>query len=144
MTKRAITVVEGNDRGVVPEDENRAQRVERLVAFGRALSDPIRVRMVGMMAEAAASGRGCCGLPDLGVPAGEGDVGICVCEFQDRFVMGQSKVSYHMRKLKDAGLVREEKRGKWSFYSLDREAAREVLGDTAEQLGTDAGSVAGV
>ena len=135
MTKRAITVVEGNDRGV-PEDENRAQRVERLVAFGRALSDPIRVRMVGMMAEAAASGRGCCGLPDLGVPAGEGDVGICVCEFQDRFVMGQSKVSYHMRKLKDAGLVREEKRGKWSFYSLDREAVCEVLGDTAEQLGT--------
>jgi len=143
VTKRTITVVEGNDRGV-PEDENRAQRVERLVAFGRALSDPIRVRMVGMMAEAASSGRGCCGLPDLGVPAGEGDVGICVCEFQDRFVMGQSKVSYHMRKLKDAGLVREEKRGKWSFYSLDREAAREVLGDTAEQLGTDAGSVAGV
>lgn len=143
MTKRAITVVEGNDRGV-PEDENRAQRVERLVAFGRALSDPIRVRMVGMMAEAAASGRGCCGLPDLGVPAGEGDVGICVCEFQDRFVMGQSKVSYHMRKLKDAGLVWEERRGKWSFYSLDREAAREVLGDTAEQLGTDAGTVAGV
>ena len=143
MTKRAIAVVEGSDRGV-PKEENRAQRVERLVAFGRALSDPIRVRMVGMMAEAAASGRGCCGLPDLGVPAGEGDVGICVCEFQDRFVMGQSKVSYHMRKLKDAGLVREEKRGKWSFYSLDREAAREVLGDTAEQLGTDAGSVAGV
>ena len=143
MTKRAITVVEGNDRGV-PEDENRAQRVERLVAFGRALSDPIRVRMVGMMAEAAASGRGCCGLPDLGVPAGEGDVGICVCEFQDRFVMGQSKVSYHMKKLKDAGLVREEKRGKWSFYSLDHEAVREVLGDTAEQLGTGTGSVAGV
>ena len=138
MTKRDIAVVEGNDRGV-PEEENRAQRVERLVAFGRALSDPIRVRMVGMMAEAAASGRGCCGLPDLGVPAGEGDVGICVCEFQDRFVMGQSKVSYHMRRLKDAGLVREEKRGKWSFYSLDREAAREVLGDTAEQLGTDRG-----
>ena len=143
MTKRAIAVVEGNDRGVLKE-EKRAQRVERLVAFGRALSDPIRVRMVGMMAEAAASGRGCCGLPDLGVPAGEGDVGICVCEFQDRFVMGQSKVSYHMRRLKDAGLVREEKRGKWSFYSLDREAIREVLGDTAEQLGTDAGSVANV
>ena len=138
MTKRAITVVESSDRGVL-EEENQEQRVERLVAFGRALSDPIRVRMVGMMAEAAASGRGCCGLPDLGVPAGEGDVGICVCEFQDRFVMGQSKVSYHMRRLKDAGLVREEKRGKWSFYSLDREAIREVLGDTAEQLGTDRG-----
>jgi ArsR family transcriptional regulator, arsenate/arsenite/antimonite-responsive transcriptional repressor len=58
--------------------------------------------------------------------------------------MGQSKVSYHMKKLKDAGLVQEEKRGKWSFYSLDHEAVREVLGDTAEQLGTDAGWVAGV
>ena len=143
MTKRAITVVEGNDRGV-SEDEGRAERYERLVAFGRALSDPIRVRMIGMMAEAAASGRGCCGLPDLGVPAGEGDVGICVCEFQDGFAMGQSKVSYHIRKLKDAGLVREEKRGKWSFYSLDREAVRELLGDTAGHFGTGAGSVAGV
>jgi ArsR family transcriptional regulator len=30
--------------------------------------------------------------------------------------MGQSRVSYHMRKLKDAGLVREERRSKWSFY----------------------------
>ena len=45
--------------------------------------------------------------------------------------MGQSKVSYHMKKLKDAGLVREERRGKWSFYSLDREAAGERLGDAA-------------
>jgi ArsR family transcriptional regulator len=110
------------------------ERVERLVALGRALSEPIRVRMLGMMAEAAASGRGCCGLPDLGVPADEGDVGICVCEFEDRFGMGQSKVSYHMKKLKEAELVREEGRGKWSFYSLDREAARELLGDSEKLL----------
>jgi ArsR family transcriptional regulator, arsenate/arsenite/antimonite-responsive transcriptional repressor len=120
-----------------PEGDRTTQdeeRVSRLVALGRAISDPIRVRMLGIMAEAAASGRACCGLPDLGVPAGEGDGGICVCEFQDRFGMGQSKVSYHMRKLKDAGLVREEKRGKWSFYSLDREAVRELLGETAGHL----------
>jgi ArsR family transcriptional regulator, arsenate/arsenite/antimonite-responsive transcriptional repressor len=39
-----------------------------------------------------------------------------------------------MKKLKDAGLVREERRGKWSFYSLDREAARELLGETADRL----------
>ena len=48
--------------------------------------------------------------------------------------MGQSKVSYHMKKLKDAGLVREERRGKWSFYSLDREAAGELLGEAADRL----------
>jgi hypothetical protein len=34
----------------------------------RALSDPIRVRMLGMLAAEAAEGRGCCGLPDLGAP----------------------------------------------------------------------------
>jgi ArsR family transcriptional regulator, arsenate/arsenite/antimonite-responsive transcriptional repressor len=48
--------------------------------------------------------------------------------------MGQSKVSYHMRKLKEAGLVREERRGKWSFYSIDREAAGALLGEAAERL----------
>jgi ArsR family transcriptional regulator, arsenate/arsenite/antimonite-responsive transcriptional repressor len=110
------------------------ERVARLVALGRALSDPIRVRMLGMMAE----GRSCCGLPDLGAPADEGEenLGICVCEFEDYFGMGQSKVSYHVRKLKEAGLILEEKRGKWSFYSLHREAARELLHETATHLGS--------
>jgi ArsR family transcriptional regulator len=49
--------------------------------------------------------------------------------------MGQSKVPYHVRKLKEAGLVREEKRGKWSFYALDRESVAEVLGEVEEILG---------
>jgi ArsR family transcriptional regulator len=48
--------------------------------------------------------------------------------------MGQSKVSYHMKKLKDAGLVREDRRGKWSFYTLDREATGELLGEAADRL----------
>jgi ArsR family transcriptional regulator len=113
------------------------ERVERVVALGRALSDPIRVRMLGMLAAEADEGRGCCGLPDLGAPvAGEGDSpGICVCEFEECFEMGQSKVSYHMRKLKEAGLVREERRGKWSFYSLDRAAAAGLLIETEGYLG---------
>lgn len=137
MAKRAVVE---NHNPVTQE----AVSGERIVALGRALSDPIRVRMLGMMAEAAALGRGCCGLPDLGVPAEEGDAGICVCEFEDRFGMGQSKVSYHVRKLKEAGLVREERQGRWSFYSLDREAARKLLGGLGEHLGTRAGSLAGV
>lgn len=104
--------------------------VERLVALGRALSDPIRVRMLSMMAD----GRGCCDFSASGVPATEGEEGICVCEFEAQFGMGQSKVSYHMKKLKNAGLVREERRGKWSFYSIDREAAGELLGEAADRL----------
>jgi len=134
MARRTFEVVGGgsvrnSQRGGAPDDE----RVARLVALGRALSDPIRVRMIGMLAE----GRGCCDLPDLGVPvdAGDDSLGICVCEFEDVFGMGQSKVSYHMKKLKEAGLVHEEKRGKWGFYSLSREAVRGLIGDTAEHLG---------
>src|SRR4028119_540686 len=96
------------------------------VALGGALSDPIRVRMLGTMA----GGRGCCSLPDCGVPAADQDAGICVCEFEAYFGMGQSKVSYHMKKLKEAGLVREERRGRWSFYSLEREAAEGLLSET--------------
>lgn len=101
------------------------EHMERVVAFGRALSDPIRVRMLGMMS----GGRGCCDLPDCGVPAEDQDAGICVCEFERYFGIGQSKVSYHLKKLKEAGLIREEKRGKWSFYSLSKEAARKLLVD---------------
>jgi ArsR family transcriptional regulator len=50
--------------------------------------------------------------------------------------MAQSKVSYHLGKLKETGLVREEKRGKWSFYSLDLDAFNELLAETARHVGT--------
>jgi ArsR family transcriptional regulator, arsenate/arsenite/antimonite-responsive transcriptional repressor len=128
-------------------EENGARKggieegVERLVALGRALSDPIRVRMLSMMAD----GRSCCDFSVSGVPAAEGDEGICVCEFEEHFGMGQSKVSYHMKKLKDAGLVREERRGKWAFYSLDRKSASGLLGEAADCLlsGAEKRSVGG-
>ena len=135
--RREFEVVERRPgRGRERNEAVWEERVARLVALGRALSDPIRVRMLGMLAAEAAEGRGCCGLPDLGAPvSGEGDSpGICVCEFEECFEMGQSKVSYHMRKLKEAGLVREERRGRWSFYSLDREAARELVSDAGKHL----------
>jgi ArsR family transcriptional regulator len=97
--------------------------------------------MLSMMAD----GRSCCDFSDSGVPAEEGEEGICVCEFKEHFSMGQSKVSYHMKKLKDAGLVREERRGKWAFYSLDREVAGELLGEAADRLlsGAEKRSVVG-
>jgi ArsR family transcriptional regulator len=127
--------VSTGDLGVVEKNGARKggtedRSVERLVALGRALSDPIRVRMLSMMAE----GRSCCDFSASGVPVEEGVQGICVCEFEEAFSMGQSKVSYHMRKLKDAGLIREERHGKWTFYSLDRGAASGLLGEAADHL----------
>ena len=86
------------------------------------------------MLDVMTQGRGCCGVIDpaaRGVPGAGDPEGICVCEFQEQFGLAQSKASYHLRVLKDAGLVTEEVRGKWSFYAVDRErlgaALRELL-----------------
>ena len=131
MARRQLPVLlesSVSDCGTI--DSGDEERLARLVSLGRALSDPIRVKMLGMLAE----GRGCCELPDCGVPARDQDAGICVCEFERYFDVGQSKVSYHLGKLKEAGLVHEERRGKWSFYSLDRGAAGQHLAETAAHL----------
>ncbi|WP_379971159.1 ArsR/SmtB family transcription factor [Ectobacillus sp. sgz5001026] len=42
----------------------------------------------------------------------------CVCELLEVFDMSQPSISQHLRKLKDAGLVKEERRGQWVYYSL--------------------------
>ena len=97
-----------------------------ITRVAKALSDPIRLEMLRVMLQ----GRTCCGLIDpaaRGVPGADEPAGICVCEFQERFGLGQSRASYHLRVLKEAGLVSEEVRGKWSFYALDREAAAAAL-----------------
>lgn len=95
--------------------------ITQLTLVAKALADPLRLRMVEILAQ----GRGCCQLPDIctrDVPGDDVPTGICVCEFQEAFGLGQSRTSYHLRVLKDAGLVTEETRGKWTFYELDREA----------------------
>ena len=61
--------------------------------------------------------------------------GICVCEFQEQFGLAQSKASYHLRVLKDAGLVTEETRGKWSFYAVDAARVAETLRDLGAVVG---------
>ena len=103
-----------------------AAQSERLTLVAKALSDPIRLGMLDVMAQ----GRACCGLPEpsqRGVPGAGAPEGICVCDFQEHFGLGQSKVSYHLRVLREAGLVREEQRGKWTFYAIDGGAAAEAL-----------------
>lgn len=45
----------------------------------------------------------------------------CVCELAEAAEVGQSLLSFHLRVLKDAGLVRVRRVGRWGFYSVDVE-----------------------
>ncbi|MRX70742.1 metalloregulator ArsR/SmtB family transcription factor [Bacillus lacus] len=44
----------------------------------------------------------------------------CVCEFTAIFQASQPAISQHIRKLKDAGIVSETRRGQWIMYSLNK------------------------
>ncbi|MFD1019774.1 ArsR/SmtB family transcription factor [Thalassobacillus hwangdonensis] len=44
----------------------------------------------------------------------------CVCEFVEVLKMSQPAVSQHLRKLRDAGIVKERRNGQWIFYALNR------------------------
>ena len=62
-----------------------------------ALSDPVRLAIVRVLAE------------------GER----CVCDVQDRVPVAGNLLSYHLRILREAGLVRATRRGRWVDYRLD-------------------------
>ena len=107
-----------------------ADEAERLAAAAKALSDPIRLRMLAQMTAAH-----CCrgpGAPDSSASEPEG---VCVCELQGLYGLAQSKVSYHLKVLREAGLVRETKRGKWGFYAVHERAARLALAELSDLLG---------
>ena len=55
----------------------------------------------------------------------------CVCDLQEAVGAAQSRLSFHLKVLKDAGLVRDRKEGRWSYYTLDPER----LGEAAASLG---------
>ena len=75
---------------------------EDLARGFHALGDPVRLKVLSMLA-AASNGE------------------ICVCEFIEPLGKSQGTVSHHLRILADAELVRAERRGKWVWYSLDRQ-----------------------
>lgn len=50
----------------------------------------------------------------------------CVCDLQDDLDAAQSRLSFHLRVLKDARLVTDRKEGRWSYYSIVPEALTEV------------------
>jgi ArsR family transcriptional regulator len=54
---------------------------------------------------------------------------VCVCDLCDIVDMAQSKLSYHLKILLDAGLIRKDTQGTWSYYELDTGAINGLLSD---------------
>jgi len=50
----------------------------------------------------------------------------CVCELTGSLKAAQSRLSFHLKTLKDAGLVTDRKDGRWVYYSLNRETMDEM------------------
>jgi ArsR family transcriptional regulator, arsenate/arsenite/antimonite-responsive transcriptional repressor len=50
----------------------------------------------------------------------------CVCDLQTDLDAAQSRLSFHLRVLREAGLVSDRKDGRWSYYSIVPEALLEL------------------
>ena len=50
----------------------------------------------------------------------------CVCDLQDELGAAQSRLSFHLKVLRDAGLVTDRKEGRWSYYRIAPDALVEV------------------
>jgi len=59
----------------------------------------------------------------------------CVCDLQGDLDAAQSRLSFHLKVLRDAGLVTDRKEGRWSYYAIVPETLRE-LHDAAVSLQT--------
>ena len=56
----------------------------------------------------------------------------CVCDLTDLLDAAQSRLSFHLKVLKDAGLVSDRREGRWVHYSLNRavfDELRSLLGE---------------
>jgi ArsR family transcriptional regulator, arsenate/arsenite/antimonite-responsive transcriptional repressor len=57
----------------------------------------------------------------------------CVCDLTDALDAAQSRLSFHLKVLKDAGLVADRREGRWMYYTLTTEALTEAA-DIVEAL----------
>jgi ArsR family transcriptional regulator len=76
---------------------------EQLAPVLKALGDPVRLRLLSLVA-AHASGEA------------------CVCDLNDAFDLSQPTISHHLKVLHEAGLLERSKRGTWVYYAVRREA----------------------
>ena len=89
--------------GAVLDEEQAADLVLRL----KALADPIRIRLVSLLA---------C------TDGGE----LCACDLPEILGRSQPTVSHHLKQLVEAGLIRREQRGKWAWFRLRPEAMADI------------------
>ncbi|MEW5918019.1 MAG: metalloregulator ArsR/SmtB family transcription factor [Gemmatimonadota bacterium] len=78
----------------------RSRDLAKLTRQFRALSDDNRLAIIDMLR------------------SGER----CVCDLTEALDLGQSLLSFHLRTLKDAGLVTDRRDGRWGYYKLNAEA----------------------
>jgi ArsR family transcriptional regulator, arsenate/arsenite/antimonite-responsive transcriptional repressor len=78
------------------------EEAEATARLFKALGDPARVRILNVLLYA--------------------DEPVCVCEFVPATGLAQPTVSFHLKKLLEAGLLRREERGTWAYYSIDDDA----------------------
>lgn len=76
-----------------PLDQKQAAKLAKVF---KALGDPVRLRLLSMIA------------------AREGEV--CVCEMTPAFELSQPTISHHLKLLRQAGLIDCERRGTWVYY----------------------------
>lgn len=50
----------------------------------------------------------------------------CVCDLTDAFKTGQSRLSFHLKVLKESGLVTDRREGRWMYYSINKDAIEEL------------------
>jgi ArsR family transcriptional regulator len=82
------------------------EEAEATAAVFRALAEPARVKIVNLLATS--------------------DAPVCACEFEPALGLSQPTVSHHLKKLTEAGLLEREQRGRWAYFSLNREALRRL------------------
>jgi ArsR family transcriptional regulator len=78
------------------EPLSRAQ-AERVAPLLKALADPVRLRLMSLVASH---------------PGGEA----CVCDLADAFDLSQPTISHHLKVLHESGLLDRDKRGVWVYY----------------------------
>ena len=80
-----------------------ADAAGRIAPLLKALADPVRLRLMSLVASHE---------------GGEA----CVCDLNDAFDLSQPTISHHLKVLHDAGLLDREKRGVWVYYTARAEA----------------------
>jgi ArsR family transcriptional regulator len=87
-----------------------------------ALSDPLRLRILDQLAAGRADPTWSPDIPEL-------PTAMCAIDLQHRLgELSASKLSYHMKVLRESGLVREHRQGKWTYYLVNEDALAGFLG----------------